>query len=122
MTDRVNGATHGLPSKRRSFPKLLKPAYIPDNFTKPLYEIAPYKGCTHGCCYCDGGTERYYAKGDFESKIEIRRSIPDRLENGLPKTRERGMIAFGSGVTDPYQPIESVEQIIKKCAETLASA
>jgi DNA repair photolyase len=103
-------------------PKLLKPADIPDNFTRSLYKIAPYRGCAHGCRYCDGRAERYYVEGDFECDIEVRRDIPARLANELPSLRERGMIAFGSGVTDPYQPLEAHEAISGACAKQLAES
>jgi DNA repair photolyase len=100
--------------------KLLKPADIPDNFTLSLYKIAPYRGCAHGCRYCDGRAERYYVEGDFEKDVEIRHGIADRLERELPRVRESGMIAFGSGVTDPYQSLEAYENLTGRCAELLA--
>ena len=102
--------------------KLLKPADLPDNFTRSLYRIASYRGCAHGCRYCDGRAERYYVEGDFERDLEIRRDIPARLADELPALRERGMIGFGSGVTDAYQPAEGIERITGSCADLLASA
>lgn len=102
--------------------KLLRPADLPENFTRALYKIAPYKGCGHGCRYCDGRAERYYIEGDFERDVEIRAGIPDRLAAELPSLRERGMVSFGSGVTDPYQPLERQHNITGRCAELLASA
>jgi DNA repair photolyase len=109
------------PGKERP-PKLLKPADLPDNFTRSLYKIAPYRGCGHGCRYCDGRAERYYVDGDFERDIEVRRTIPERLALELPSVRERGIIGFGSGVTDPYQPIEAMEKLTGRCASILASS
>ncbi|HOX31894.1 MAG TPA: radical SAM protein [Spirochaetales bacterium] len=103
-------------------PRLLKPADLPDNFTRSLYKIAPYRGCAHGCRYCDGRAERYYVEGDFERDVEVRRSIPERLERDLATVREAGMIGFGSGVTDPYQPLEKAELLTGRCAELLAAA
>jgi DNA repair photolyase len=102
--------------------KLLKPADLPDNFTRSLYKIAPYRGCAHGCRYCDGRAERYYVEGDFERDVEIRRDIPARLAVELPTVRERGMVAFGSGVTDPYQGLEAQEAITGSCARLLADS
>ena len=102
--------------------KLLKPADLPDNFTRSLYKIAPYRGCGHGCRYCDGRAERYYVEGDFERDVEVRRTIPERLERELPAVREVGMVGFGSGVTDPYQPLEKVEGLTGRCAELIAAA
>jgi DNA repair photolyase len=103
-------------------PKLLKPADLPENFTRSLYKIAPYRGCAHGCRYCDGRAERYYVEGDFEKDLVIRPDIPARLELELPRLRERGMIAFGSGVTDPYQPLELEHDITGSCARLLADS
>jgi DNA repair photolyase len=103
-------------------PKLLKPASFPDNFTRSLYKIAPYSGCGHGCRYCDGRAERYYIEGDFERDIDIRDSIPERLAAELPFVREYGMVGFGSGVTDPYQPIEAINNISGRCARLLAES
>jgi DNA repair photolyase len=99
----------------------LKPADLPENFTRSLYKIAPYRGCGHGCRYCDGRAERYYVEGDFEKDVLIRKDIPMRLERDLPLVRERGMVAFGSGTTDPYQPLEAKERISGRCAELLAA-
>lgn len=103
-------------------PKLLKPADLPDNFTRSLYKVAPYRGCGHGCRYCDGRAERYYVDGDFERDVEIRNTIPERLARELPRVREAGMVAFGSGVTDPYQGLEATERISGSSAELLADS
>jgi len=101
--------------------QLLKPADLPDNFTRSLYKIAPYRGCGHGCRYCDGRAERYYVEGDFEKDIVIREDIPELLAADLPKVRERGFVAFGSGTTAPYQPLEAQEIIPGRCAALLAA-
>jgi DNA repair photolyase len=100
--------------------RLLKPADCPDNFTRSLYQVAPYRGCAHGCRYCDGRAERYYVEGDFERDILERTDIPDRLERDIPKARESGLVAFGSGTTDPYQPREEALSITGRCAGILA--
>jgi len=100
--------------------RLLKPADLPDNFTAALYKVAPYRGCAHGCRYCDGRAEKYYVEGDFERDIQIRGDIPSRLAAELPGLRERGMIAFGSGVTDPYQPCEAEKNLTGRAASILA--
>jgi len=123
MTDSIAGIVKARYSDRVAHPpKLLKPADLPENFTRSLYKIAPYRGCAHGCRYCDGRAERYYVEGDFERDIVIRPDIPDRLAAELPNVRERGMIAFGSGVTDPYQPLEMQQDITGSCARLLSDS
>ena len=103
-----------------STPRALGRGLLPDNFTRSLYKLSPYRGCSHGCRYCDGRAERYYVEGDFERDIVIRDYIPDALASELPKLREPGMIAIGSGTTDPYQRIEAEARIVGRCAELLA--
>lgn len=122
MDSGVSDISGELPRRRAPVPKLLKPADLPDNFTHALYKIAPYKGCAHGCRYCDGRAERYYVEGDFERDIEARDSIPDRLAAELDSVRERGIVSFGSGVTDPYQKLECTHHITARCAELLADS
>jgi DNA repair photolyase len=113
--------SHG--DKQRKHPaKLLKPADLPDNFTHSLYKVAPYRGCAHGCRYCDGRAERYFVEGDFERDITLKSTIPDRFASELPSLRERGIISFGSGVTDSYQPLEGIHKITRRCAELLANS
>ena len=102
--------------------KLLRPADLPDNFTRSLYKVAPYRGCAHACRYCDGRAERYYFEGDYDHDIETREDVPALLEAELSGIREQGVIAFGSGTTDPYQPIEEQLELTGRCARILAEA
>jgi DNA repair photolyase len=94
---------------------------LPDTFCRALYRVAPYKGCAHACRYCDGRAEKYHVEGDFGCDIEVRRTVPELFEHELPDLREPGLIAFGSGVTDPYQPCERVHNLTGACASTIAS-
>ena len=72
-----------------------------------------YRGCTHGCIYCDSRSKCYRMDHDFED-IEVKLRAADLLENTLKKKRNKGMIATGS-MTDPYVPIESELKITRKC-------
>lgn len=83
------------------------------------FAFSPYKGCAHGCIYCDGRAERYYIDGDFERDIEVRRGMHILLDRELRKAREKGTVLIGSGVSDPYQPIEEKELIMRRSAEIL---
>lgn len=104
------------PASRRA----LRRGDFPDNFTRSLYGLAPYRGCAHGCRYCDGRSEKYYVEGDFEGDIAVRDWLPGLLASELPTLREPGMVAIGSGTTDPYQPVEADMRIVGRCAELLA--
>ncbi len=113
-----SGASPPPPASRRA----LRRGDLPDNFTRSLYGLSPYRGCAHGCRYCDGRAEKYYVEGDFERDIAVRGWLPDRLAAELPGLREPGMVAIGSGTTDPYQPVEAETRIVGHCAELLADA
>jgi DNA repair photolyase len=98
----------------------LRKGCLPDPFTRALYACAPYRGCGHGCRYCDGRAEKYYVEGDFERDIERRITLPDLLARELPSLRDRGIISLGSGVTDCYQPCEADVRITERCIPLFA--
>ena len=64
-----------------------------------------YRGCTHGCIYCDSRSEVYGKCYDFED-IEVKTNAIDLIEKELSKKRKKGMIVTGS-MTDPYLPLEN---------------
>lgn len=63
-----------------------------------------YRGCSHGCIYCDSRSTCYHMEHDFED-IEIKENAIELLENTLKHKRKKCMIGTGS-VTDPYIPLE----------------
>ncbi len=97
---------------------------LPDTFLVSLYRcLAPYRGCGHGCIYCDGRAEKYYVEGDFEKDIAVRSNLPQLLERQSEQgftSREYGALCIGSGVTDIYQPLEAIGRITRRMLEILA--
>lgn len=71
-----------------------------------------YRGCTHGCIYCDSRSKCYHYQYDFED-IEIKSNALELLENILQKKRKKCMIGTGS-MTDPYIPLENKLQQTRK--------
>lgn len=63
-----------------------------------------YRGCSHGCIYCDSRSNCYHMEHDFED-IEIKENAIPLLENALKRKRKKCMIGTGS-MTDPYIPLE----------------
>lgn len=63
-----------------------------------------YRGCTHGCIYCDSRSRCYHMKHDFED-IEVKENAIELLEDALRRKRHRCMIGTGA-MTDPYIPLE----------------
>lgn len=63
-----------------------------------------YRGCSHGCIYCDSRSKCYHMPHAFED-IEVKKNAIDLLEYALTHKRKRCMIGTGS-MTDPYIPLE----------------
>lgn len=63
-----------------------------------------YRGCTHGCIYCDSRSKCYHMEHDFED-IEVKENAIDLLACALKRKRKKCMIGTGS-MTDPYIPLE----------------
>lgn len=63
-----------------------------------------YRGCSHGCIYCDSRSKCYHMEHDFED-IEIKENAIALLEAALKRKRKKCMIGTGS-MTDPYIPLE----------------
>lgn len=59
-----------------------------------------YRGCTHGCIYCDSRSKCYHMDHAFED-IEVKENALELLEASLRRKRKPCMIATGS-MTDPY--------------------
>ena len=76
-----------------------------------------YRGCTHGCIYCDSRSACYQMKHDFED-IEIKRSAPQILEEQLKRKRNCCMISTGA-MCDPYIHLEEELQMTRQCLEVI---
>ena len=76
-----------------------------------------YRGCTHGCIYCDSRSKCYSFDHDFED-VEIKDNCVNLLEQKLLSKRNKCMIGTGS-MTDPYMPLEQTIENTKKCLELI---
>lgn len=72
-----------------------------------------YRGCTHGCIYCDSRSECYQMKHDFED-IEVKQNAPELLEKALRSKRKKCMIGTGA-MCDPYMHCEEQLGLTRKC-------
>jgi DNA repair photolyase len=63
-----------------------------------------YRGCSHGCIYCDSRSKCYHMEHDFED-IEVKKKDVELLESALKRKRSKCMLGTGS-MTDPYIPLE----------------
>ena len=76
-----------------------------------------YRGCSHGCIYCDSRSKCYQFTHDFED-IEVKQNAPELLEAALKKKRKRCMIGTGS-MSDPYIPLEKELLLTRRCLEII---
>jgi len=92
---------------------------FPDSYFVSKFGLSPYRGCQHGCAYCDGRAERYYVEGVFDEDIEVRLNTAQILDSTLTKSREWGIVGISSGVSDAYQPIEKKFEIMPGVLDVL---
>lgn len=76
-----------------------------------------YRGCLHGCIYCDSRSLCYQMKHKFED-VEVKANAVELLENALRRKRNKCMIGTGA-MSDPYMPIEEKLGNMRKCLEVI---
>lgn len=76
-----------------------------------------YRGCTHGCIYCDSRSKCYGFTHEFED-IEVKINAPQLLEKALKFKRKKCMIGTGA-MCDPYLHIEENLKLTRKCLELI---
>ena len=76
-----------------------------------------YRGCSHGCIYCDSRSVCYGLKHDFED-IEVKRYAAHILDAQLAARRKPCMIGTGA-MCDPYIPLENELRLTRQCLEVI---
>ena len=76
-----------------------------------------YRGCSHGCIYCDSRSKCYQINHDFED-IQVKINAVELLEDALKRKRKKCMIGTGA-MTDPYIPLEMDLEHTRKCLELI---
>lgn len=76
-----------------------------------------YRGCQHGCIYCDSRSRCYQMDHDFED-IAVKENALTLLEAALKAKRRPCMIGTGS-MTDPYIPLEEQLQMTRRSMELI---
>lgn len=76
-----------------------------------------YRGCQHGCIYCDSRSLCYQMNHPFED-IEVKENAIPLLEKALKARRKPCMIGTGA-MTDPYIPLEEKLQLTRQALELI---
>lgn len=80
--------------------------------------INVYRGCTHGCIYCDSRSLCYHTPQPFED-VEAKENAPELLEAALRSKRKRCMIGTGA-MCDPYLHAERELRLTRRCLEVIS--
>ena len=76
-----------------------------------------YRGCTHGCIYCDSRSKCYQMGHAFED-IEVKGNAIELLEDALRRKRKPCVISTGA-MTDPYIPLEKELRYTRRALEVI---
>ena len=76
-----------------------------------------YRGCTHGCIYCDSRSKCYGMDHDF-ADVEVKINAPALLDDALGRRSRYCMVSTGA-MSDPYIPAERELQLTRRCLEII---
>ena len=79
--------------------------------------INVYRGCTHGCIYCDSRSTCYQMDHAFED-VAVKVNAAELLEDALRRKRHPCMVGTGS-MCDPYLPLEAETRLTRRCLEAI---
>lgn len=82
------------------------------------YNMNIYRGCQHGCIYCDSRSQCYQID-DFDV-IQVKVNAIELLRKELPTKREKGTIGTGS-MSDPYIPLEKERKLTRDALKVIAN-
>ena len=77
-----------------------------------------YRGCTHGCIYCDSRSKCYRFTHAFDD-IEVKQNAPELLEAALKSKRKKCMIGTGA-MSDPYMHCEEQLKLTRQCLKIVS--
>lgn len=74
------------------------------------YNMNLYRGCCHGCIYCDSRSNCYHI--DNFDTVRSKENALEILEKELQKQKEKGIIGIGA-MSDTYNPYEQKYEITR---------
>lgn len=81
------------------------------------YNMNIYKGCSHGCIYCDSRSECYRVE-NFDS-VRAKADALALIDKELAGKRRSGVIGTGS-MSDPYNPMEKELELTRGALQLIA--
>ena len=80
------------------------------------YNMNIYKGCSHGCIYCDSRSDCYRVE-DFD-RVRAKAGALDLIARELKGKRRQGVVGTGA-MSDPYNPQEKEAQLTRGALELI---
>lgn len=88
-----------------------------DNYISRDYNMNIYRGCCHGCVYCDSRSDCYQIE-DF-GRVRAKKDAVAIIERELGQKRRTGLIGTGA-MSDPYNPFEAKLRLTRGALEAIA--
>ena len=82
------------------------------------YNMNIYRGCCHGCIYCDSRSDCYQV-GEFD-RVRAKANALEIIRNDLRRKVKTGVVATGA-MSDPYNPHEKGLLLTRRALELLAA-
>lgn len=82
------------------------------------YNMNIYRGCSHGCIYCDSRSECYRDER-FET-VKVKRDALRIIRDDLARKVRSGVVATGA-MSDPYNPLERELELTRHALELLSA-
>lgn len=80
------------------------------------YNMNIYKGCCHGCIYCDSRSECYHV--DNFDEVRAKENALALIARDLKSKRKKGVIGTGA-MSDPYNPFEKEYKLTRGALELI---
>ena len=82
----------------------------PDDWFGSDYNMNLYRGCHHGCIYCDSRSECYH-NDDFDV-VKVKENVLEILQKELASKKKKGVVGIGA-MSDSYNAFEEKLQITR---------
>lgn len=80
------------------------------------YNMNIYKGCCHGCIYCDSRSDCY--RVDNFDRVKAKANALEIIRNDLRSKKRKGVIGTGA-MSDPYNPFEKELKLTRHALELI---
>lgn len=82
------------------------------------YYFNIYRGCSHGCIYCDSRSSCYHVE-NFDSEVIVKENVVELLNRELTSKKVKSVIGISGAMCDVYMPIEKQLGYTRKCLEVI---